>query len=55
MKVNLLSLEDVLRIHFQIIEDFGGSHGVRDEGRLLSVVKAPWQTVFDQEQYPFTL
>ena len=41
----------MLRLHFQLIEDFGGSHGVRDEGRLKSVVEAPKQEVFDKEQY----
>ncbi len=46
-----ISLEEILRIHFQVIEDYGGSHGVRDEGRLKSVVKAPKQEVFGQEQY----
>lgn len=48
---NYVSLEEILRIHFQIIEDFGGSHGVRDEGRLESVIKAPGQTVFGEGQY----
>lgn len=47
-----LSLEEILRLHFQVIADYGGSHGVRDENRLKSVVVAPQQTVFGQEQYP---
>ncbi len=47
-----LTLEEILRLHFQIIEDFGGSHGVRDENRLKSVVEAPKQEVFGQQQYP---
>lgn len=46
-----LTIEDILRLHHQIIEDFGGSHGVRDEGRLQSVVAAPVQEVFGQELY----
>ena len=52
MKVIYLTLEEILRLHFQLIEDFGGSHGVRDEGRLHSIVKAPSQEVFGSEQYP---
>jgi death-on-curing protein len=52
MKTKYISLEEILRLHFQVIEDFGGSHGVRDEGRLKSVVQAPKQLVFGQEQYP---
>lgn len=51
MKVRYISLEEILRIHFQLIEDFGGSHGVRDEERLKSVVTAPKQVVFGQAQY----
>ena len=47
-----LTLKEILRLHFQVIEDFGGSHGVRDERRLLSVVNAPLQQAFGQVQYP---
>jgi len=47
-----LTLKEILRLHFQVIEDFGGSHGIRDENRLLSVVESPAQEVFGQEQYP---
>ena len=49
--IQYISLEEILRIHFQVIEDYGGSHGVRDEGRLISVVNAPKQEVFGEEQY----
>ena len=52
MNTKYVSLEEILRLHFQIIEDFGGSHGVRDEGRLKSVVQAPRQIAFGVEQYP---
>lgn len=52
MSIQYLSVEEILRLHFQIIEDFGGSHGVRDENRLKSVVNAPRQEVFGKEQYP---
>ena len=47
-----LTLEEILRLHFQVIADFGGSHGVRDEDRLKSLVLAPKQEVFGAEQYP---
>jgi len=52
MSLVYLSLEEILRLHFQLIEDFGGSHGVRDEGRLKSVIEAQKQVVFGQDQYP---
>jgi death-on-curing protein len=51
-KTKYLSLEEILRLHFQVIEDFGGSHGVLDENRLQPVVQAPKQIVFGEEQYP---
>jgi death-on-curing protein len=47
-----LTLEKILQLHFRIIEDFDGSHGVPDEKRLMSVVEAPQQEAFGQEQYP---
>jgi len=46
-----LALEEILRLHYQVITDFGGSHGVRDERRLESVEAAPKQEVFGAEQY----
>lgn len=47
-----LTLEEILLLHFQVIEDYGGSHGVRDDERLKSVVLAPQQEAFGIEQYP---
>ena len=47
-----LTLKEILRLHFQVIEDFGDSHGVKDEGRLASLELAPKQEVFGTEQYP---
>jgi death-on-curing protein len=52
MKTKYITLEEILRLHFQVVEDFGGSHGVRDETRLKSVVQAPKQVAFGEEQYP---
>jgi death-on-curing protein len=52
MSFKYISLEEILRLHFQLIEDFGGSHGVRDENRLKSVIETPRQTAFGKEQYP---
>jgi len=50
--MDYLSIEEILFLHFKVIEDFGGSHGVRDENRLGSLVEAPSQEVFGVEQYP---
>jgi death on curing protein len=46
-----LTIEEVLLLHFKIIEDYGGSHGVRDEGRVQSFCEAPKQQIFGQDQY----
>ncbi len=51
MSLKYLTLEEILRLHFQVIEDYGGSHGVRDEGRLKSVVEAPSLEVLGRKQY----
>jgi death-on-curing protein len=52
MKIQYLTSAEILRLHYQIIEDFGGSHGVRDESRLGSVTAAPKQVAFGEAQYP---
>lgn len=49
--IRYLSVEEILRLHFQVIEDFGGSHGVRNEGRIHSAANAPKQDVFGVDQY----
>ena len=49
--IRYLTVEEILRLHFQLIEDFGGSHGIREENRIKSVVEAPKQVVFGTEQY----
>ena len=46
------TVEELLFLHFKIIEDFGGSHGVRNENRLASTTASPWQTAFGEELYP---
>jgi death on curing protein len=50
--IKYFTLEEILRLHFQVIEDYGGSHGIRDEERLKSLILAPQQAVFGEEQYP---
>lgn len=50
--MNYLSFEEIIRLHFQIIQDYGGSHGVRDENRLEAVTNAPQQSIFGKDQYP---
>ena len=50
-----LTKEQVLRLHEDLIEEFGGIHGVRDEGLLESALSAPFQTFEGQDLYPSVL
>ena len=50
--MRFLTVEEVLYIHFQMIERFGGLHGVRDIGGLESAVARPQTTVFGDDAYP---
>ncbi len=43
--------EEILLIHHQLIERYGGSHGTRDLERVRSAATAPAQAVFGEEQY----
>ncbi|MEM9777220.1 MAG: type II toxin-antitoxin system death-on-curing family toxin [Chloroflexota bacterium] len=36
-----LSIDEVLEIHHSMIENYGGSLGIRDEGLLLSALEVP--------------
>jgi death-on-curing protein len=47
-----LNLEEVLELHHLLIEQSGGSHGLRDKGALESAIAQPMMT-FDQiDLYP---
>lgn len=50
--VRYLSVKEVLRIHYRVIAQFGGSHGVRDLGLLESAVARPQAGFGDFEAYP---
>jgi len=41
MEIKFLSLEEVLDIHRDQVERYGGSHGVRDQGGLQSALAMP--------------
>lgn len=44
MEPQFLNLEDVLQIHHHLIEQYGGSHGIRDLGLLQSALAMPATT-----------
>lgn len=47
-----LSKHQVLLLHSSLIEAFGGSDGVRDEGLLESALATPFQTFDGEPVYP---
>lgn len=47
-----LSKRQVLLLHSALIEAFGGSDGVRDEGLLESALATPFQTFDGEPVYP---
>lgn len=40
----ILSKKQVLALHSDLIREFGGTEGIRDEGLLESALAAPFQT-----------
>ena len=42
-----LTIEEVVEMHDSAIEDFGGAHGLRDEGALASAVMRPQMGYYD--------
>jgi death-on-curing protein len=52
MSVQYLSIEHVIAIHDLLIEQFGGSYGIRDQGLLESATHQPQQTFGGQDLYP---
>ena len=49
--MKFLTSEEILLIHHQLIERYGGLHGTRDLSRIESVSLAPSQYAFGEEQY----
>ena len=47
-----LTKKQVLLLHEQLIQETGGSNGLRDEGLLESALKAPFQFYGEQELFP---
>ena len=47
-----LTREEIVLIHEQLIERYGGSHGIRDENLLDSALNAPYHNFEGIEFYP---
>ena len=49
-----LSREQILLLHYHLIDRYGGSHGIRDEGMLDSALNTPFKSFGETEFYPTT-
>ncbi len=49
--MKLITLEQLLQLHALVIEETGGSAGLRDLGRLESAIATQTQNVFGEELY----
>ena len=47
-----LTKEQVLLLHSQLIQEFGGSDGLREEGLLESALASPFQSFGGEDLYP---
>lgn len=47
------SKDDIIFIHSKLISDYGGSNGIRDEGKLESAINTPLQTFDGIDLYFF--
>lgn len=48
----MIAIEDVIRIQKILIDQFGGTHGIRDKRALESAISRPFATFDNQELYP---
>ena len=48
----ILSKEQILNLHSQLIKKFGGIDGIRDEGLLESALNNSYSAYFGLENYP---
>lgn len=49
--IRYLALKEILFLHYKVVEKYGGLHGVRSDDRLSSLVEAPKQEAFGEQQY----
>lgn len=48
----MITKEIILRLHELSIIEYGGSHGLREEGSLESAIARPYQTFGGEDLYP---
>ena|ERR1700733_4335649 len=44
-----LQVEEVIDFHTELINEFGGAHGIRDMGLLISAIEMPKASMFGEE------
>ncbi len=44
-----LSVEEVIKIHDDLVSEFGGLQGIRDMGLLISAIEMPKSTMFGED------
>lgn len=47
-----INVEDVIDYHTELINEFGGAHGIRDLGLLISAVEMPKASMFGEYLHP---
>ena len=47
----MILIDDILELHKKSINDYGGSHGIRDIGLLESAIARPFQTFGGEDLY----
>ncbi|MBQ7671017.1 MAG: type II toxin-antitoxin system death-on-curing family toxin [Clostridia bacterium] len=53
--MKILTKDQIILLHSQLIEETGGSDGLRDEGLLDSAILAPFQSFGGKDLYPTAL
>lgn len=48
----VLTKDQIIKLHSQLIQETGGTDGIRDEGLLESVLAAPFQSFSGTDIYP---
>ena len=48
----IITMEEVLKIHDDFIENYGGIYGIRDEDQLESAILKPYTSAFGEDVYP---
>ncbi len=51
-KIIFLTLDEILGIHHEEVEKFGGSHGLRDTNLLDSALQRPQSSFMEEDLYP---